>query len=105
MSLWLVTAVGVYDHGVQFIGVDEEQARAFIDTYTIDADGYHSWRIEEWPDPPAIRPHAVFHTPDEVKAEWDRRQQQRVGLGYGDPKPWPGIEVEVCRKEDRQAWL
>jgi hypothetical protein len=47
--VWLVTANGVYDHGVWFVGRSLGEAEAFCAEYAPDIDGYHTWEITEMP--------------------------------------------------------
>lgn len=45
-ELWLVTKVGVYDHGVCYVAETEADALRFTHEYAPDEDGYHEWRID-----------------------------------------------------------
>lgn len=46
LVVWLVTAEGVYDHGVYYVGTTLAEAEAFSHAHSMDNDGYHDWRIE-----------------------------------------------------------
>jgi hypothetical protein len=46
-TIFTVTKVGVYDHGVYLVTDDRALAEKFCETTPPDKDEYHHWRIDE----------------------------------------------------------